>query len=381
MRLELAKLLLNNPDFLILDEPTNHLDLPSLVWLENYLQTFRGTLLLVSHDKDLLNRLVTVTLHLQKGKLTAYKGNFDAFLAQHELQSLQAQQATKSIQRQYDQVEKFVDRFRAKASKAGQIQSRVKMMGRLKALQETYVTEEDTSEISIRLAIKQKSGVQVLSLQKCAIGYEKALSKNLTLTVQRGQRIAIIGANGIGKSTLLKSIVDLIPLKEGEKAWGHNVQLAYYAQDQLDQMDPQKSALENVKGSNSEISEQRARSLLGAFLFKGQDVFKPLKVLSGGEKSRVGLSCLLAQEANFLLMDEPTNHLDMLSTEILSEALSEYTGTILFVSHNRDFIDAVATHVFAMTADGKSQLFLGQLNDYVTLAEKQGFPNILAAQN
>lgn len=378
MRLELAKLLLNNPDFLILDEPTNHLDLPSLIWLENYLQTFRGTLLLVSHDKDLLNRLATSILHLQKGHLTAYKGNFDAFLAQHELQSSQAQQAVKNLQKQYDHVEKFVDRFRAKASKAGQVSSRLKMMGRLKSLQESYNQEEDTTEISIRLSLKQKSGLQVLSLTKCHIGYDTVLSKNLSLTVRRGQRIAIIGANGIGKSTLLKSIVDLVPLKGGEKEWGHNVQIGYYAQDQLDQLDPNKTALENVLNTNFAFSEQRARSLLGAFLFKGQDVFKPLKVLSGGEKSRVGLSCLLAQEANFLLMDEPTNHLDMLSTEILSEALAEYEGTVLFVSHSRDFINAVATHVFAMTPDGKSQLFLGQLDDYVTLAEKQGFPNILA---
>lgn len=356
MRLEIAKLLVKAPDFLVLDEPTNHLDLPSLVWLEDYLLQFTGTLVFVSHDADLLNRLATHTLHLRKGQLTPYVGNFEAFLVQYEQTTQQQIQTAKNLQRQSEHVQSFVTRFGAKASKATQARSRLKMLTRIKTLLEAVNCDRENPEIKLNLQVKQKSGQQALVLKDAQIGYNTALIKNFNLTLQRGQKLAIVGANGIGKSTLLKSIVGLIPLLNGQATWGHNVQWAYYAQDQLDQLDPQRTVLENVLNANPQGTEQQARRLLGGFLIQGQDVFKPLKVLSGGEKSRVGLSCLLAREANFLLLDEPTNHLDLSSTAILSEALASYTGCILFVSHNRSFIQTVATHVLKVWETGKWQI-------------------------
>lgn len=377
MRLELAKVLINKPDFLILDEPTNHLDLPSLIWLEQFLQTFKGTLLFVSHDRDLLNRLATITLHLFNQKLTAYKGNFDAFLEQYEQRQLLNTSEIKNIQNQYAHIEKFVDRFRAKPTKAAQVRSRLKMLSRLRGLEESIQIDQDPSEVSIQLSNKNPSGKHVLSLKDVAIGYTKPLARKLSLKVERGQKIAIIGANGIGKSTLLKSIIQQIPFLNGEAQLGHNVHIGYHAQEQLDYLDENKTALENVLATNPEISEQRARSLLGGFLLRGDDVFKKLSILSGGEKNRVGLCCLIVQNANFLVLDEPTNHLDMSSANILANALGDFEGTVLFVSHNRAFINDVATHIFAMTADGRGGLFEGTLADYEAQAELAGFPNVL----
>ncbi|WP_052045919.1 ABC-F family ATP-binding cassette domain-containing protein [Candidatus Paracaedibacter symbiosus] len=379
MRLELAKVLINKPDFLILDEPTNHLDLPSLIWLEQFLQTFKGTLLFVSHDRDLLNRLATITLHLFNQKLTPYKGNFDAFLDQYEQRQLLNANEVKNIQNRYADIEKFVDRFRAKQSKAAQVRSRLKMLSRLRSLEESVQIDQDPSEVSIQLSNGNPSGKHVLNLKEVAIGYTKPLAKKLSLKIDRGQKIAIIGANGIGKSTLLKSIIHQIPFLMGQAELGHNVRIGYHAQEQLDYLDEKKTALENVLAINPEISEQRARSLLGGFLLRGDDVFKKLSILSGGEKNRVGLCCLIVQNANFLLLDEPTNHLDMSSANILANALGDYEGTVLFVSHNRAFINDVATHIFAMTADGRGGLFEGTLADYESQALSAGFPNVLKA--
>lgn len=377
MRLELAKVLINKPDFLILDEPTNHLDLPSLIWLEQFLQTFKGTLLFVSHDRDLLNRLATVTLHLYNQKLTPYKGNFDAFLEQYEQRQLLNTHEVKNIQNRYAHIEKFVDRFRAKPSKAAQVRSRLKMLSRLRALEESVQIDQNPDEVSIQLSNKNASGKHVLNLKDAAIGYTTPLARKLNLKIERGQKIAIIGANGIGKSTLLKSIIQHIPFLMGEAQLGHNVHIGYHAQEQLDYLDENKTALENVLAANPEISEQRARSLLGGFLLRGDDVFKKLSILSGGEKNRVGLCCLIVKGANFLVLDEPTNHLDMSSATILANALGDFEGAVLFVSHNRAFINAVATHIFAMTADGRGGLFAGTLTDYEHQAALAGFPNVL----
>lgn len=378
MRLELAKLLLREPDFLILDEPTNHLDLPSIIWLEGYFKRFRGTLLFVSHDQDLLNRLAQITLHLNNGILTPYTGNFDSFLEQYEANQAMRVQQLKTLQKRSAQVERFVEKFRASASKAKQAQSKLKMLERLKSLENNINVDQDAAEIAIKIKIAQKSGLDILELENCAIGYDKVLSQKINLHIMKGQKIAIIGSNGIGKSTLLKSITALINFLEGSCRLGYNVNTAYYAQDQLDYLLPEVSVLENVMNINPDLNHASARALLGKFLLGGQEVFKPVKVLSGGEKSRVGLACLLAKEANFLILDEPTNHLDMSSTEILANALINYEGTVLFVSHNRSFIEEVATHIFVMTQDGKSMLFEGNLDSYERMAAKINFPNILA---
>lgn len=377
MRLELAKILLKKPDFLILDEPTNHLDLPSIAWLEQYLKKFRGTLVFVSHDEDLLNRLAKIILHLHEGNLNEYHGNFDDFLVQYEENQARRIAQVNLIQKKIANVERFVDRFKATASKAAQAQSRIKMLANLRAEANEIAVDRDPAEISLKLNVKQKSGENVLRLERCAIGYEKPLAKNISLYASRGNKISVIGANGIGKSTLLKSLVKQIPFIEGKVELGHNVSIGYYSQDQLNFLDLKENCVDNLIKVSPGITIPRARALLGSLLLKGDEAFKKVGVLSGGERSRLGLACLLAQDANLLLLDEPTNHLDMASCEVLAEALADYEGTVIFVSHNRKFINQFATHVFAMTKEGKSQLFEGQLDDYERLAEKCGFTNIL----
>lgn len=367
MRLEFAKIFLNNPDFLILDEPTNHLDLPSLIWVEDYLTKFQGTLLFVSHDKSLLNRLANFTLNIENGKLVGYRGNLDSFLEQKEKKRELAQATQERFVKRKQEIERFIERFGAKAAKAKQAQSRVKMLIRM---EEEFESQTDPDEIIKRihftLPIKYKSGREVLITKNLSIGYEnhKPLFKNLNLKLLRGQKVAVVGANGIGKSTLLKTIANYQTPLSGEIHFGHQVNLAYFAQDQLDMFDPKESILTNMVNHNSGLSENQARKALGSFLFSGDDVYKPFGVLSGGEKSRVGLCALLQHGANFLLLDEPTNHLDLNSIEILAHALSEYEGTVLFVSHDRNFIDALSTHIFGMQADGTHFLIEGDSEDY-----------------
>ena len=377
MRLELAKIFVNQPNFLILDEPTNHLDLPSLVWVERWLQAFEGTLLFVSHDKSLLERLPTLTLHLNQGKLTPYKGNFSAFLAERELRQSQEAATVDSLRRQREHLQSFVDRFGAKATKAAQAQSRLKMIAKIRDLEDAVAIDSDDSTMAFTLPVAPPSGREVLKIKGGAIGYAKILASGIDLLVEKGQRIAVIGANGIGKSTLLKTIAGAVEAHAGKFELGYNVKMSWFAQDQLDTLDAKKTLMENVLEASPEASDREIRSVLGSLLFRGDDVFKKVGVLSGGEKARVGLSRLLTQRSNFLLMDEPTNHLDLSSAEILSGALSEYSGTLLFVSHDRNFIDEVCSHVFVMLPDGRSQLFAGKLEDYQRMAKQSGFPDVL----
>lgn len=378
MRLELAKVFLNEPQFLVLDEPTNHLDLPSLVWVENYLRQFRGCLVFVSHDRGLLNRLATITLHLSRGNLRSYKGNFDSFLEQKEQYEQQDVARAEAIARRKAELSRFVERFGAKATKARQAQARVKMLARLQDLEDEIDLPQQENSVAFSFPAALSSGRDVLKVEDLAIGYESShpLSRGIHLNIVRGQKICVIGSNGIGKSTLLQTLAGVIPQIAGKYVNGHQVVHAYFAQDQLSVLHPQKTVLDNVL-SRTALSEKEARSLLGSFLFQGDDVFKPVGVLSGGEKNRVGLAILLSQKANFLLLDEPTNHLDMSSAEILSEALQDYEGTVFCVSHDREFINSFATHIFVMLPGGQSALFEGNLDDYPRLAEVSGFPNIL----
>lgn len=370
MRLELAKIFLNNPDFLILDEPTNHLDLPSLVWVEKFLQNFKGTVLFVSHDRDLLNRLATITLHLQNGKLTPYKGNFDSFLDQREQKLALEAAHMAQFQRRKKELERFVERFKA-GTRAKQAQSRMKMLMRMKDMEESFDTNASVDEIAFSLPVGVQSGREVLRVEHLDIGYQKVLSHDLNFRISRGQKIAVIGSNGIGKSTLLKTLASRIAPLQGSFTLGHNVTLAFFTQDQLEIFDQDLSILENVLNISPQTTERQARQILGSFLFRGEEVFKPVGVLSGGEKSRVGLATLLLQKANFLLLDEPTNHLDMTSSEILANALDEYEGTVLFVSHDRSFIQSICTHVLAMSQDGSHTLYEGQLEDHKIPASLQ----------
>ncbi len=357
MRLELAKLLINDPNFLILDEPTNHLDLPSLTWLEGYLKSFRGTLLFVSHDRDFLNNLADQIIHVSRGNFKVYNGNFDDFVEQREANSELARKQMDAIKKKQDHLQEFVDRFRYKATKAKQAQSKIKMIERLKQMEERIDLAESDQGPVFKIEVEKQSGKLVLDLKDAAIGYDgNVINKNINLRIMRGQKIAIIGANGIGKSTILKSIIGEIPLIQGSLRVGENVGIGYYAQSQLDILDPKQDALENIMRLTKNINHQQARAILGCLLITKDDVKKQVGVLSGGEKSKVALAALLAQKSNFLVLDEPTNHLDMSSAEALSSALASYNGTILAVSHNRAFINAFATHIFTMDKNKKPEL-------------------------
>ncbi len=378
MRLELAKIFIKAPDFLLLDEPTNHLDLPSLVWVENYLKKFSGTVILISHDKSLLNRLSTSIAHLDRGTLTSYPGNFDQFQRLRSEREEHKQARFDQIERRQKELSSFVERFGAKATKAKQAQSRVKMIEKLEKEKDSFASEKASSSIRFKLPSPPTSARILFECEGLAIGYgDKKLSENLSIHLEKGQKIAIIGANGIGKSTLLKTICQMIPALSGKIDIDDKTKLAYFSQDQSTQLDHNADILANIM-SHSDIGEKEARQILGSFLFSGEDVFKTVRVLSGGEKNRVGLARVLSQKANLIILDEPTNHLDMNSIDALTNALSQYEGSLIFVSHNRDFIDNVATHVLAMLKDGRSFLSEGKLEDYRRMAEKAGFPDVLS---
>ncbi len=377
MRIELSKIFISDPNFLILDEPTNHLDLPSLIWVENYLKKFPGTVLFVSHDRALLNRLAKTTLHIHGQNMTPYKGNFDAFLTQFEERVGQSKAQLANLERRREELQKFVDRFGAKASKAAQAQSRVKMIDKIREIEDGIHVPENEARVGFKLTIKNRSPREILNIIDGSIGYDLPLASKIEMKIERGMKVAVIGANGIGKSTLLKTIAGKVKPLHGQFQITDNVDMGFFAQDQLEILDPNRTVLENLLAADNDLGEPKARSLLGQFLFRGDDVFKKAGVLSGGEKSRLALARVLAKSGNFLMLDEPTNHLDMTSVEVLINALKEYEGTLLFVSHDRNFIDQVCTHVFAMVGDGRGALFEGQLDDYARLAELASFPNVL----
>ncbi len=376
MRVELAKLFISDPDILILDEPTNHLDLPSLVWVENFLEQYRGTLLFVSHDLALLNRLPRRILHLNDGVLREYHGNFDKFLTQREILQEQTASQLDNLRKKREQMQVFVDRFGAKASKAAQAQSRMKMIDKIRGMESGLSVEEDSASIFINIPPPTECSRVVLSVVAGATGYKSVLSRNINLAVEKGAKIAIIGANGIGKSTLLKTIAGIIPNLGGAWSKGANVNISYFSQDQRDTLDKNKTVIENLLGA-SNISERDGRGLLGSLLFRGDDVKKQAKVLSGGELSRLALAICLAKKANLLILDEPTNHLDMSSVSMLSNSLDSWAGTVLFVSHDRNFIDEVCTHIFVVLGDGRTHLFAGKLEDYRRMAKLSGFPDVM----
>ena len=380
MRLELAKIFIRNPDFLILDEPTNHLDLPSLVWVEKYLHSFEGTLLFVSHDRSLLEKLSNHTLLLNDGELESYPHRFSKALEKKAERIAMEEAQVGNIHRKKKKMEDFVNRFGAKATKAKQAQSRMKMISKLDAQIDSIQGQSNpvqSKSINFKLPEPPPSGKSILTTTDLAIGYASPLATAINLDIERGQKIAVIGANGIGKSTLLKTIIGQLPSLAGSVSTGYQVETVYFSQNHEDTLDFERSCIENVLGGNSSIGEPEARSILGAFLFSGDDVTKPIEVLSGGEKSRVALAKVLVSKGNFLLLDEPTNHLDMDSVDALVDTVQDFKGTILFVSHDRTFIDEVCSHVFVMLPDGRNCLFEGGLADYRRMAKIQGFPDVL----
>lgn len=345
MRLEIAKILIADPDLIILDEPTNHLDLPSIEWLENYLVQFKGTLLFVSHDRVFLNNLSTITLHLHKGQLREYKGNFDSFLKQKELLKAGQEATIRKLEHQKQHMQKFVDRFKAKASKAAQAQSRMKMIQRIDDSLEGVSVEEEARSFHLPKLAYPKSGKEILKMEEVTIGYTQPLLSHVFLHLMRGQKIGLIGANGIGKSTLLKTIAGMIPPLKGQITLGTDLKTEFYTQEAAEKIKSQETVLATLRTENPALTEQELRALLGAFLFKGNDLSKKTRVLSGGERARLVFACIFGRLPNFILMDEPTNHLDMMSKDVLAEMLRHYPGTVFFVSHDRDFVEHVADDV------------------------------------
>lgn len=343
MRVMLAKLLLEKPSLLMLDEPTNHLDLPSIEWLENYLQTYEGACIIVSHDRRFLNSSINKIVEVTGFQLNLYSGNYDFWESEKELRNEIQQNAFENQQQKIKQAERFIERFKAKATKAKQAQSRVKMLEKMDRIDAVV---DDSAEVNFKFTFKVKSGRHVAKLHDVSKSYgDLEILKHANAHIERGDKIAFIGANGKGKSTALRIVAETEP-HEGKLEKGHNVLTAFYAQHQLEALNIQNEILEELKQAGSGKSEQELRGVLGCFLFSDDDVFKKIKVLSGGEKSRVALAKTLISESNFLMLDEPTNHLDMLSVGILVQALQQFEGTFLLVSHDRDFISNVANKIW-----------------------------------
>ncbi|WP_309028023.1 ABC-F family ATP-binding cassette domain-containing protein [Pelagicoccus enzymogenes] len=361
MRIALAKLILAQPSLLLLDEPTNHLDVTSQHWLETYLKSYEGSLLMISHDRGFLDEICNRTFELSLGNLYTYSGNYSVYERQSaERKELQLK-AFKSQQKEIAQAEQFINRFKAKASKARQAQSRIKQLDKI----ERIVIEKEEDWVSFSFAPPPHSSQTVIKLDKLSKAYgDHQVIKDADLRIERGDRIAVVGVNGAGKTTIAKIIAGVEPFQSGERELGGATQLSYFAQHQADELDPNLTVLETMEEVSAGKNGTSIRGILGTFLFRGDDVFKKVKVLSGGERNRLALAKMLAQPANFLILDEPTNHLDMRSQDALQKALKEYTGAYLIVTHNRSFIDPIATKVLEVRKDGLT-LFPGNVSDYL----------------
>lgn len=344
MRVMLAKILLQAPDILLLDEPTNHLDLPSIQWLEEYLQNFEGGLVIVSHDRYFLNRIINKTVEVRNGKLTVYAGNYDFYESEKALRNEIQQNEYKNQQSKIKQEERLIERFRAKASKAKMVQSRIKALERMEKVEEI---EDDNPEVNFKFNFSKASGRHVITLKNISKSYPKIdILENADALIEKGDKIALIGANGKGKSTLLRIVAQEDADYSGENTVGHNVSQTFFAQHQLEALHLDNSILDELVNFAPNHTETELRSILGSFLFTGDDVFKKIRVLSGGEKSRVALAKALTADANFLILDEPTNHLDITSVNILVQALQQYQGTFIVVSHDRYFLEKVANKIW-----------------------------------
>lgn len=361
MRIELAKLLLQENDILLLDEPTNHLDIESIIWLEQFLKKFPGAIVLVSHDRMFLNQVTNRTIEIVQQRIFDFKKSYSKYMLLRK--ELRAQQlaAQKNQEKEIQQTEKLIERFRAKASKASMAQSLIKKLDKIERIE---IDPEEHRSIKFEFKISHQPGKIILQTNEVSKSYEeKEVLKNINLEIERGEKIAFVGQNGQGKSTLAKIIVSELDY-EGEVILGHNVQLGYFAQNQSAYLNGEQSVLESAEESATPENRTKVRDLLGAFLFPGTEVEKKVKVLSGGERNRLALCKLLLQPFNVLVMDEPTNHLDIASKAILKEALLKFQGTLILVSHDRDFVQGLCEKVISFK-DKEVKAFLGDINAYL----------------
>jgi ATP-binding cassette subfamily F protein 3 len=360
MRIALAKLLLQRPNLLLLDEPTNHLDLESRNWLEEYLQTYPNAFVLISHDRYFLDVTVKKIVEIWNKGVHFYPGNYDKYLAQKTQRLEQLQAAHKNQRERIEQLETFINRFRYQATKAKQVQSRIKELEKMERIQ---IPQEERT-IHFTFPQPKPSGRVVAECVEVSKSYgEKLVLRDVNFHIERGDRIALVGVNGAGKSTLIRLLAGLEPVSSGERKLGHNVEADYFAQDQYKQLDPELRVLEDLEKLAPRASQTQLRSLLGSFLFTEGDVFKRIGVLSGGERNRYALARMLMYPSNFLLLDEPTNHLDLRAKDVLLEALEKFSGTVVFVSHDRYFIDKLATKVFDVAGQTVT-VFPGNYEDF-----------------
>lgn len=369
MRAHLARLLVMEPDLLMLDEPTNHLDLETLIWLQQHLSGYRGALLLISHDRAFINALCNGIVALEHQRLVRYQGNYNAYLVQRAERRAQHKAAYENQQREIAHIQSFIDRFRAKASKAAQAQSRLKQLEKMELIPPP---EDDAATIHFRFPQPPKSGLKVAELTHVRQAYgEHVVYSDLNLTIERGQKIVLVGPNGAGKSTLLKILAGLVPLEAGSCELGHQVRAGYFSQQRTEQLDLNAKVIDEAGRGSHGVTYQATRDLLGAFLFSGDSVDKKVNVLSGGEKSRLALVRLLLNPPNLVLLDEPTTHLDMASIDALIQALRQYAGTLIFVSHDVHFIRAVATQVIHVQA-GRLTAYAGDYDYYLLKSAASG---------
>ncbi len=361
MRIALAKLLLEKPNLLLLDEPTNHLDLETRNWLEDYLRSYPYAYVLISHDRYFLDVTVNKTLEIWNRAVHFYSGNYEKYLREKQQRKDSLESAYRNQRERIEQLEAFINRFRYQATKAKQVQSRIKELERIERIQ----VPPDERTIHFTFPQPKPSGRVVAEFKGIAKRYgEKQVFSGVEFIIERGDRVALVGVNGAGKSTLIKLLADLERPTAGEYHIGHNVEIDYFAQDQYKELNPEARLLEDLSSVAPYKTQPELRTLLGSFLFSNDEVFKRIGVLSGGERNRYALARMLLQPSNFLLLDEPTNHLDLRAKDVLLEALEKFTGTVVFVSHDRYFIDHLATRVFEV-ADGALTVYPGNYEDYL----------------
>jgi len=370
MRAYLARLLIADPDLLLLDEPTNHLDLPSLEWLENYLITFRGTIVFVSHDRYFIDRLSQEIAELWRGRMKTYPGNYQSFIEKKEQERELLIKRAEELKEERARITRFIERFRYKNTKAAQVQSRIKMLEKM----ESVDIPPERKHFGFRITVPVKSYKEVCTIKSVGFRYDvNWIFRDINLNIYRGEKIALVGVNGAGKTTLTRLITQQLIPQEGELILGERVTTGYYAQHQLEALDLKNSVYQEVYATAADTYRTKIRDVLGIFQFTGDEVDKTIGVLSGGEKARVSLAKILISPVNFLIMDEPTNHLDIQAKEALEQALREYDGTLLIISHDRYFLDRIVSRVIEIS-EGKLRLFEGNYTDYLKSHEQKSIP-------